>query len=239
MALLFNLGENAFRLAGSVELGEQETWTGFVNRLTVLFERNKADTAKRYDFNRRIQGKGETVDSFAVALREFGSKCGFTGDEYNHRLVDQFILGLRDRSTKNRLLQEPPENLDVALFIARRCEAANSTMETLGKHEETLVHDGVVQIRANRAVAAKVCLRCSGWGHQAYQCPTPRMSHGMARNALSHNDKVCFKCNSKGHIAKYCRADYGSQRSNFHAQSRPRRSVREPPFVLIVVLQVT
>ena len=183
MALLFNLGENAFRLAGSVELGEQETWTGFVNRLTVLFERNKADTAKRYDFNRRIQGKGETIDSFAVALREFGFKCGFTVDEYNHRLVDQFILGLRDRSTQNRLLQEPPENLDVALFIARRFEAANSTMETLGKHEETLVHDGVVQIRANRAVAAKVCLRCNGWGHQAYHCPTPRMSHGMARNA--------------------------------------------------------
>ena len=70
LALLFNLGENAFRLAESVELGEQETWTGFVNRLTVLFERNQTDTAKRYDFNRRIQGKGETVDSFAVALRE-------------------------------------------------------------------------------------------------------------------------------------------------------------------------
>ena len=112
-------------------------------------------------------------------------------------------------------------------------------METLGKREETLVHEGVVQIGANRAVAAKVCLRCNGWGHQAYQCPTPRMSHGMARNAFSHSDKVCFKCNSKGHIAKYCRADYGSQRSNFHAQSRPNRSVREPPFVLIVALQVT
>ena len=229
LALLFNLGENAFRLAESVELGEQETWTGFVNRLTVLFERNQTDTAKRYDFNRRIQGKGETVDSFAVALREFGSKCGFTGDEYNHRLVDQFILGLRDRSTQNKLLQEPPENLDAALFVARRFEAANSTMETLGKREETLVHEGVVQIGANRAVAAKVCLRCNGWGHQAYQCPTPRMSHGMARNAFSHNDKVCFKCNSKGHIAKYCRADYGSQRSNFHVQSRPNRSLREPP----------
>ena len=102
-------------------------------------------------------------------------------------------------------------------------------METLGKREETLVHEGVVQIGANRAIAAKVCLRCNGWSHQAYQCPMPRMSLGMARNAFSHNDKVCFKCNSKGHIAIYCRADYGSQRSNFHAQSRPNRSVREPP----------
>ena len=74
MALLFNLGENAFRLAESVELGEQETWTSVVNRLSILFEGNQTDTAKRYDFNRRIHRKGETVDSFAITLQEFGSK---------------------------------------------------------------------------------------------------------------------------------------------------------------------
>ena len=39
LTLLFNLGENAFRLAESVELGVLETWTGSVNRLTVLFEK--------------------------------------------------------------------------------------------------------------------------------------------------------------------------------------------------------
>ena len=185
MALLFNLIENAFRLAESVEFGEEETWTGFTNRLTSLFERNHTDTAKRYDFNRRIQEKGETVDSFAVALREFGSKCGFLGDEYNHRLVDQFTLGLWDRSTQNKLLQYPPENLDGALFIARRFEAANSTMETLSKREETLPQESVFKIGASRALKAKVCLRCNGWGHQANQFPTPRMSEGMVRNDFS------------------------------------------------------
>ena len=56
-------------------------------------------------------------------------------------------------------------------------------MEILGKCEETLAQERVFQIGANRAVT-KVCLRCNGWGHQAHQCPTPRMSHGMARNAF-------------------------------------------------------
>ena len=171
LALLFSLSENHFCLAESIEFGEEETWTGFINRLTILFERYHTDTAKRYDFNQRIQEKGETVDSFAVALREFDSKCGLIGDEYSHRLVDQYILGFRDRSAKNKLLLEPSENLDGALFIARQFEAANSTMETLGKREETLTQESVFQIGESRALATKVCLRCNGWGHQANQCP--------------------------------------------------------------------
>ena len=66
-----------------------------------------------------------------MALREAGAKCGFRGDEYASRLVDQFILGLRDRTTQSKLLQEPPSNLDNALLIARRFKAANAAMQTL------------------------------------------------------------------------------------------------------------
>ena len=135
------------------------------------------------------------------------------------------MLGLRDRSTQNKLLQDPPENLDSALFIAKRFEAANSTMETLSKHEETLPQESVFQIGASRALKAKVCLRCNGWGHKANQCPTPRMSQGMVRNDSSHNGKVCFKCNNKGHIATYCRTDWNGLRSKFHEQRNTGRGI--------------
>ena len=115
----FNLSEDAFRLAESIDFPEEDSWSEFINKLKVLVERNQTDTEKRYNFNRRVQEPGETVDSFAVALHEFGSKCGFTGAEYSHRIVDQFILELRDRSTQSKLLQEPPENVDAALLSAR------------------------------------------------------------------------------------------------------------------------
>ena len=68
-------------------------------------------------------------------------------------------------------------------------------METKGKREETLVQHSVFQIGANRAVTAKVCLRCN---RQVHQCPTPRMSHGMARKAFSDNDIVIFSVIAKG-----------------------------------------
>ena len=50
----------------------------------------------------------------------------------------QFILGPWDCLKYNKLLQEPSESLGAALFIARKFEPANSTMETLSKREETL-----------------------------------------------------------------------------------------------------
>ena len=102
-ALLFNLNEDAFRLAESNELTERENaykdWTGC---LKVLFK-NQTPTEKRYNFCQRVQHLGESVNSYALALREAGAKCDFQGDEYFSRLVDQFILGLNDHTTQTKL----------------------------------------------------------------------------------------------------------------------------------------
>ena len=203
LALLFNLSEDAFRLAESIDFPEEDSWDEFVNKLKVLFERNQTDTEKRYNFNRRVQEPGETVDSFAVALREFGSKCGFTGAEYNHRIVDQFILGLRDRPTQNKLLQEPPENIDAALCIARRFEAANATMMKLNADSlEAKQQPAVRSVGSTRS--AKVCFSCSGYGHVSKECPTLRKSVVTPRGHASNYRVVCFKCNKVGHVARDC-----------------------------------
>ena len=99
-------------------------------KLKTLFERNQTATKKRYNFHRREQEPGESVDSYAVPLREAGGKWRFHGGEYSSMLVDQFILGLRDKAAQNKLLQETPNSLDHALLIARGFETANATMKT-------------------------------------------------------------------------------------------------------------
>ncbi len=77
LALLFNLSEDAFRLAEPVEFGEGENaYKDWIVKLKVLFERNQTATEKRYNFHRREQEPGESVDSYAVSLREAGAKCG-------------------------------------------------------------------------------------------------------------------------------------------------------------------
>ena len=226
LALLFNLSEDAFRLAESIDFPEEDSWNEFINKLKVLFERNQTDTEKRYNFNRRVQEPGETVDSFAVALREFGSKCGFTGAEYSHRIVDQFILGLRDRSTQSKLLQEPPENIDAALLIARRFEAANATMMKLNAESfEAKQQPAVRSVGSTRP--AKVCFSCSGYGHVARECPTIRKNVAAPRERSNRYRVVCFKCNKQGHLARDCFQSNTSFSPNrqVNNQSFGRRSV--------------
>ena len=201
---LANLSEDAFRLAEPVEFGEGENaYKDWIKKLTSLFERNQTDTEKRYNFHRREQEPGESVDSCAVSLREAGAKCGFLGDEYSSRLVDQFILGLKDKATQNKLLQEPPTDLDSALLIARRFEAANATMKTLAR--ETAEKLNTTQISSvNSRPAAKTCYSCNGYGHLSRQCPTMNNFRHKNNVCVQGQEKLCYACQKPGNLARSC-----------------------------------
>ena len=104
LAWLFNLTEDAFRVAESINMqdgdGGFEAW-GKV--LSQKFEKNTTVTEKRYNFAKRVQDPGESVDNFAISLREHAEKCNFQGEEFDNRLLDQFILGLKDLSIVSRV----------------------------------------------------------------------------------------------------------------------------------------
>ena len=123
-----------------------------------------------------------------MALREAGAKCGFRGDEYASRLVDQFILGLRDRTTQSKLLQEPPSNLDNALLIARRFKAANAAMQTLALQGQGTGNNSMIgAVSSMRKVVT--CFACNEFGHVAKQCPTLRNSF---KQDTQLSPKVCY-----------------------------------------------
>ena len=86
-------------------------------------------------------------------------------------MVDQFILGLRDKAAQNKLLQEPPDSLDDALLISQRFEAANATMKTLDIEAVEKLNKVAIG-SVNSLNAAKTCYSCNGFGHVSRQCPT-------------------------------------------------------------------
>ena len=167
-----------------------------------------------------MQEPGESIDSYAVSLKEFGARCGFTGEEYSHRIIDQFILGIKDRATQNKLLQEPPKTIDEEVSVARRFEAANAMIQTLTAKTEVLSianrSADVLQVggvsNSSNLVSAEVCFKCNGWGHEAWQCPTP----SNVNEFKSVKQTVCFHCQKPGHIARNCKLNRHSQLAKAH-----------------------
>ena len=231
---MFNLNEDAFRLAEGVPFPGEEgrKYERWFNELKTLFERNETLTEKRYNFHKRTQNVGETADSFAIGLREYGAKCGFAGNEYTNRLVDQFILGLMDKQTQTRLLQEPPGTLDEALVVAKRFEAAQSAMQTLRQDTNTgrsmagTVSADKVCFNCNQSrhiakycrkgqfiphnpivraqQASKICYNCQQSGHIAPFCPLKKSNPGKNNSVQDRDVVVCYRCGEKGHIARNC-----------------------------------
>lgn len=59
--------------------------------------------AERYHFYNRAQREGETVGQYMAALRNLASKCDFK-TFLEEALRDRFVFGLRDDSTKQKLM---------------------------------------------------------------------------------------------------------------------------------------
>ena len=139
-------------------------------------------------------------------------------------MVDQFILGLRDRPTQNKLLQEPPGTLEVAILIARRFEAANSTMENLRAEAGSASRQNRAPIGSvNSSFTVKTCFTCNGFGHVAKQCPT---YNEFKQNNNVSSVKTCHLCHKQGHLARDCFSR--NQRQNLNVSGSTSQS-RPPP----------
>ena len=199
LALLFNLSEDAFRLAESVPLPScNDPFDAWGKEIATRFEKNQTATERRYTFSKRMQLPGETVDAYSVSLRGLAAKCDFQGGEYDHRLLDQFILGIQHKGTQNRLLQEPPSTVDEAIAVARRYEAAKSTLDTL-KHEN-VTRSAVI----NPVKSGKTCFNCHKPGHIARDCARK----GFASEEASTRNIFCFNCKRPGHMQYHCPLNY-------------------------------
>ncbi len=143
-----------------------------------MFERTETLTEKRYNFEKRTQAVGKLLIFSRNWIKEI----------WSNRLVNQFILGLLDKQTQTRLLQEPTGTLHEALVVARRFEAAQSAMQTL--QQDTNTGRSV----AGAVHAGKICFNCNQLGHTAKNCRKPQFNaHNPIVRALQQGN-ICYNC---------------------------------------------
>ena len=136
----------------------------------------------------RLVERGETVNEYVAELRKLAATCQFTPEEYNDRLRDRLLHGIKNAEMQLEMIKVGTAmTLASGLDAALRIEATMRSVEVL-KHptKPTEISCEV----AHRVDQRKACWRCNG-KHSPDTC--------------KFKDKECFGCKRKGHIRSQCR----------------------------------
>ena len=94
---------------------------------------------ERYVFYQRKQDNGESFDSFLSELRKLVKTCDFNTVE-DSTIRDRIVMGIRDDTTRRKLLQTRQLDLKTAIDICRASESASRQLRAMTKADDDDVH---------------------------------------------------------------------------------------------------
>ena len=86
-------------------------------------------TYERYMFNKRVQENGERFDVFLGDIRRMARSCQFAGVEES-MIRDRIVVGIRDDSTRHKLLQIRDLTLQKTIDICIGKRSGGSSVES-------------------------------------------------------------------------------------------------------------
>ena len=125
----------------------EETDRQDIEKVTDAFQRHCIGevnvTYERYVFNRRVQDTGETFDAFLADLRRLACTCDFETLEESI-ICDRIVIGIREDSTRRKLLQTRKLDLQAAIDACNANEIAMRQLRAISTPEEVdaLAHPG-------------------------------------------------------------------------------------------------
>ena len=167
----------------------------FVLRRNVIFERAK--------FNRRRQEKGETVDSFVIALHTLAEHCAL-GTLQDELIRDRIVVGLLDSKLAEKLQLDPELTLTKAMHQARQSEAM--------KRQQTLMKNDFKEPAEVDAVNFKKPPKSKDFKNQVKDSPAVRRCEycgktpGHIRQNCPAKETTCHKCSKRGHWGIVCKS---------------------------------
>ena len=170
------------------------------------------ETFERYNFNLRNQEENESIDAYVTALRTLAKTCNFCDCMRDSILRDRIVLGVRDKHTRKRLLQERKLDLKKCIDICRSTEATNSQLKTISAAQSEDVHGmkdkqqlpkrRFDRSKKNRKLEEKLGKTCKFCGQ----------IHVFERGKCPAWGATCAKCKGRNHFASKCNSKVNSLR---------------------------
>ena len=136
--LLHCIGIEAMRIFNGMKFGEGEDRNNMADILVKYdqhFLGQKQEFFERFQFNRRNQESGESIDEYVSVLRNLAKTCGFCDCMRELLLMDRLLLGISDDKTREELLSTHDLTLSKTIEICRAKEAASLHMKALKSDE--------------------------------------------------------------------------------------------------------
>lgn len=156
------------------------------------------ETYERFIFNRRNQEENESIDQYVTVIRKLAQTCNFCNCLNDSLLRDRLVLGIKDESTRKKLLQEKKLTLSRAIDIGRSGEKTNLRLKELKKpggadDEVNVVKYNKKKENERQSKSQETrrgsCRYCGG-NHRRGACP----AYGQ----------TCHNCGRKNHFSQVC-----------------------------------
>ena len=193
---------------------------------------------ERYVLNQRIQDKNESFDNFLSEVRRLIKSCDF-GALTDSIIRDRIICGIKDETTRQKLLQIRKLDLAKAIDICRSSETAQrhlremrpsaevSQVKTSSRHHST---------RSTRQPRSTTPFRERAYSdrsqsrtpQQARQCKFCNKAHEFKKTLCPAYNKVCNICQEMNHFrgSVVCRGRPGKKRvSNIYVDEDDNHDV--------------
>ena len=142
--LLHSIGIEAMRIFNGMKFSEGEDRNKMADILVKYDQHFLGQTQEffeRFQFNRRDQASGESIDEYLSVLRNMAKTCGFCDCMRDLLIMDRLLLGISDDKTREELLSTHDLTLNKAIDICRGMEAASLHMKALKNEEINKIKD--------------------------------------------------------------------------------------------------
>ena len=218
------IGSDAYQIFTTMEFDDEADKEN-PEKLIEAFERycigEINEVYERYVFNKRQQEPGESFDTFLGDLRRLVKSCGY-GTVEDSTVRDRIVLGVRDDTTRKKLLQTRTLDLAKAIDICRSSEATMRQLKAIATPDEVqALHQRTSEPRqrpsqrsSSRYQRGKSRSRQTGnrspssdrRDHGDRRCKFCDRTHPPSKNQCKAFGATCASCGKKNHFASVCRS---------------------------------